>query len=157
MFVVRHTRCVMPSRRLDIYRALPGNWGEAAAELIRVETSGEWKDTNPTFSLYISDIARIVDKARPTFWRLLGAGHTYNALRTKFDPAGSYLPSLESVRSKPSPESLELVSKIERVAPSEILASVQRQLLEGRITRASPAVGDLQACIGWANKAWSRS
>jgi hypothetical protein len=135
MFGVRHTRCVMPSRQLDIYKALPGNWGEAAAELIRVETSGEWKNANPTFSLYISEIARAVNKARPTFWRLLVAGHTYNTLRTRFDPAGAHLLPLERVRGNPSPESLELVSKIERVAPSEILTSVQRQVMEGRITR----------------------
>jgi hypothetical protein len=132
---VRHTRCVMPSRRWDVYQALPGNWGEAAAELLRVETSGEWKDVNPTFSLYISEIARVLNKARPAFWRLLVAGRTYNSLRTKFDPTGAHLPPLESVRGKPSPESLELVSKIERVAPSEVLESVQRQIMEGHITR----------------------
>ena len=63
------------------------------------------------------------------------AGRTYNALRAKFDRRGVRFPPLAEIDSRPASESLELVSKIERVAPPDVLQSIQRQVMEGQLAR----------------------
>jgi hypothetical protein len=121
-------------QKLSVFRELPRNWGAAAAELLRIEESSDWNRGNSSFSQYISDLANEVEKARPTFWRLVNAGHTYNSLRSQLDPRGDTLPPLEHAPQKLSPEALVLLSKIERVAPAAVMPALNRGVMAGEIS-----------------------
>lgn len=113
----------------------PQRWGPVASELLHLEESGEWRKTHESFSFYLSDRAEKANKTKSLFWRLLSAGREYNLLRAKLDPKGRTFPPLEDPRIKASPESLELVNKISRVAPANIVESVQRKAMAGEISR----------------------
>jgi hypothetical protein len=116
-------------------RTSPQRWGAGASELLRLEESGAWRKTHGSLSFYIGDLARKENKTKSLFWRLLAAGREYNALRAKLDPEGRVFPPLESPDIKASPESLELVNKISRVAPSSIAETVQKKAMSGEISR----------------------
>ncbi len=85
--------------------------------------------------MYIAELAEITKKARSTFWRLVIAGHTYNALRAKFEKEGDDFPPLAHIDNRPASESLELVSKIQRVAPAAALLPIERQVMMGLVGR----------------------
>lgn len=107
----------------------------AAGELLGLEKSGAWSKTHGSLSFYLSDLARKEKKTKSWFWRLLAAGREYNTLRAKLDPKGQTYPPLESPDIKASPESLELVNKISRIAPSNIVEAVQKKAMAGEVSR----------------------
>jgi hypothetical protein len=119
----------------DPHNGAHSRWGLDASELLKVEDSGEWSKQCASFSLYVTRAAQKKKKTKSSLWRLRSAGRYYNELRKKFDPTGKYLPRLEDPLVQASPESLEIVGKISRVAPSEFVEELQRRTMEGEISR----------------------
>jgi hypothetical protein len=126
---------VISNQKLELFEALPKNWGIAASELIRIEESGEWKAFATSFTSYVSGVAARAKKTPSTLWRIISAGREYKALMDRVDPNAKTFPPLERVEGIPAPESLELLGKIERVAPREIIERLQNRALEGKISR----------------------
>ena len=119
---------------VDIDEDILTSWGSLAAELIRVEKMGDWKRFG-SFSGYIANLAEATKKTKSSFWRVLSAGHDYLQLRKKLDPAGKHLPKLDDPAIKASPESLEILRKISRVAPTELVTDLERRTMDGTISR----------------------
>lgn len=122
-------------RKIPSRRTAPQRWGKTASELLAIESTGSWQKTHASLSFYLSDLAKTEDKTKSLYWRLLAAGREYNQLRAKFDPQGKEFPALEESGVKASPESLELVSKIRRVAPAHVMEALERKAMRGEISR----------------------
>ena len=69
-----------------------------------------------------------------SLWRILSAGRYYRELQRKFKDQGIPLPDLIDPTLAASPESLELLHKISRVAPRELLADELR-VMKGELSR----------------------
>jgi len=122
-------------RNTQARRTSPQRWGTTASELLTIESTDGWRKTHASLSFYLSDLAKDQNKTKSMFWRLLAAGHEYNRLRAKLDPGGKEFPALEDPGVKASPESLELVNKISRVAPTHVVEMAQRKAMRGEISR----------------------
>lgn len=115
--------------------ALP-HWGQIAADLLRVEHSREWRRAGfPSFSLYLEQEAKRLNRRKSVLWRILSAGEFYTRLLKKVDPQGNILPGLTDPGLSASPESLELLEKIGRVAPAEVMENFEVRTINGTISR----------------------
>ncbi len=114
---------------------LPDDWGIVAAQLLRVKQTGEWKEYAKSFSAYITGLSVQSKKSRSVFWKLLVAGRVYNSLLTEFDPKAGNFRRLEEVRHSPSPTSLELLDKISRVAPEDVIKDLREKTLKAEVGR----------------------
>ena len=112
------------------------SWGQVAEELLHIEKTEEWKKMGiPSFSTFMEETAKRSNRTKSTLWRLRSAGNFYKDLRQQLDPEGKSLPSLTDPALKASPESLEILAKITRVAPSEVLEKLQLRTIHGTISR----------------------
>ncbi len=112
------------------------SWGQVAEELLHVEKTEEWRKMGiPSFSTFIEETAKRSNRTKSTLWRLRSAGNFYRQLRQQLDPEGKSLPSLTDPALKASPESLEILAKITRVAPNEVLERLQLSTIHGTISR----------------------
>lgn len=121
----------------------PQPWGQAASDMLHVEDSGEWNKRFESFSFYLKDLAKAKEKTKSSLWRLRSAGRYYNELRKKLDPEGKKFPELEDPRVKATPECLELLAKISRVAPTELVDNLETRAMAGTVSR-----GDLRDIWG---------
>ena len=111
-------------------------WGKIAADLLRVQHSEDWREAGfSSFSLYLGQEAKKLNRGKSALWRMISAGEFYTKLLKKLDPQGDRLPSLTDPELSASPESLELLEKIGRVAPSEIMEPLEVRTLDGTISR----------------------
>jgi hypothetical protein len=115
---------------------LPKRWGVSASALHRVEDSGEWRKMGfASFPLYLESVARESKRQPSSLWRERSSGRLYNELRKKLDPSGKHFPGLSAPGVKASPEPLEIVCKIARVAPIKLVEDLERRAMEGEVTR----------------------
>lgn len=105
-------------------------WGVLAAYLIQVELLLK----NQSMTSWLKEYAEETHRLPSTLWRLLGAGRYYRELQRKFEDHGISLPDLTDPALAASPESLELLRKISRVAPKE-LPAVELLVMKGEISR----------------------
>ena len=108
------------------------SWAEDAAWLLTIDATGEWRKTHRSFSLFLGDLARQRREARSSLWRRVAAGEYYESLRRDLDPKGALYPPLTSGSVYVSPESLELLRKLSRIAPRDLLTKIQRGAIAGR-------------------------
>lgn len=110
-------------------------WGQVSASLLEVERTRSWQDEHTSFSDWIESRAEISGPSRQSLWRYLSAGKEYLEQRKALSARGVRLPKLEDVPVAVSPESIELFSKIRRVAPSSLLQEILVPVLTGTIER----------------------
>jgi hypothetical protein len=113
-----------------------GDWGKIASELLRIKGSNQLSRINVSFSFFVSQLAKSRGRTESTYWRLIKAGEVYSAIREKLDPLGKELPDLIGESVKATPESLEIVDKISRVAPVDVLITTQYRAMRGMISRS---------------------
>jgi hypothetical protein len=114
-------------------RATAEKWGVLAEYLIDVEKRLQ-SDPKRSFSAFIRDYAKKCNRQPSSLWRLLSAGKYYQELRSSFKQMETLIPDLGDSRLAASPESLELLNKISRVAPPN-LKELQHLTLLGAISR----------------------
>lgn len=122
----------------DLIACIPasGDWGKIAAELLKIKNGNQLDRFNVSFSFFIAQLAKSREKTESTYWRLVKAGEVYSAIREKLDPIGKELPDLAGESVKATPESLEIVDKISRVAPADVLMATQDRAMKGTISRS---------------------
>ena len=111
-------------------------WGQISAFLHAFEQSGHWKNDASSFTDWIARHARSLHAVESTLWRYLAVGRYYNKLRPQLLARHVVAPPLEELSSKFSPESFEILSKLERIAPYETFTDLADGLMQGRVTRA---------------------
>lgn len=108
-------------------------WGTAAEALLLVEHEQTWRKMGfSSYSAYIVHEAKQRQITKSSLWRLRSAGRYYGELRAKL---GSGVPGLTEPGIAAAPESLELLKKISRVAPAELLQDLEIRTMLGEISR----------------------
>ncbi len=103
---------------------------------MQVERNEDWRYAGfSSFSVYLGEQAKTLNRRKSVLWRLVSAGLFYTKLLKKMDPEGNILPGLTDPRLAASPESLELLEKIGRVAPTEIMMNYEIRTVDGTISR----------------------
>lgn len=133
----------------------PRTWGQISHLLLTVENSGRyiregveptksyfdgfgWRYPRTSYTSWLRSFAEKTGIKTPTLWRYLSSGRYYQQL-IELDLiknlAVPLLP-LEQVPESISPESLELLLKIARVAPTEQFVALAEKVLSGNVTRS---------------------
>lgn len=115
---------------------MSSRWSEVASYLLASEASSEWSKTHTSYSSWLAGLATQVGRSEATLWRALAAGRYYNKLRAEFSLTGLDLPELGSRDLLASPESLELLEKISRAAPSEVFQEIAPKVVTAKIARS---------------------
>lgn len=91
-----------------------------------------------SFTEWVRSLARSLGRKERILWRYLAAQRYYKRLRAQLTlgPLGERkLDAPTELPDVASPENLELLSKIARVAPEEVLEPLARRVLRGEISR----------------------
>lgn len=113
----------------------PLPWGRISVTLLDAERTGSWRQTSTSFSKWVEEQEDELGKSPQSLWRYLSAGKEYLEQRKALSARGVRLPRLEDVSAAVSPESIELLSKIRRVAPASLLKEIGQDVLTGKIER----------------------
>lgn len=117
-------------------RGEPRSWAQVSHLLDQAEQTGYWKNEAKSFTEWLKSLAGSFDLKESTLWRYLTAGRYYVQLRETLAGRKISCPPLEHLSDKVSPENLELLSKLARVAPNDVLQRLAEQVINGSITRA---------------------
>jgi hypothetical protein len=113
----------------------PSKWGVLAAYLIEIERRSSELPGGQSMTSWINAYAEKSKRKASTLWRLLGAGKYYRELREELlESSGISLPELTDSALVATPESLELLNKTSRVAPTEI-GELKLAVMQGRVSR----------------------
>ena len=110
-------------------------WGEIALVLLEAEAAGSWRNQADTLSDWVTSVAQALGLGEASVWRYLSSS------RYALELHGVWLgqasdEDLADMLNQASPENLELLSKLERVAPGEVFEEMKSQVLLGSIPRA---------------------
>jgi hypothetical protein len=122
------------STRLELHPK--ASWGKWATYIMEVEKKMRWKTTHNSFSSWMSDFAVTAGKSEAHLWTMLAAGRYYNELWGELSNAETQYPTLLDGELAAAPESLQLLDKISRVAPTELVKELKLKLMTGSVTRS---------------------
>lgn len=109
-------------------------WGQIASYLIEAESSRSWKPFHHSYTEFVGYTARKLGKSEALLWRFLAAGRIYNEQRSTLGDEPT-VPVLNDPKVSASPDSLELLDKIARVAPKAVVADIQIKVIQGKKSR----------------------
>lgn len=110
-------------------------WGRLASLLDLVDSQDYWRnEAADSYTEWLKCQAHKLATTPASLWRYLSAGRFYNKLLT--DHPSLAEKALEELGDDLSPESLELLAKISRVAPDNIYRPLVVRLLTGEIKRS---------------------
>ena len=110
-------------------------WGQLSAYLLDVRTRGTWRSTAPSFTIWVKTCAQRLGRTEASLWRSIASGRFYRGRCETLLQQGVVLPDLLYVPEGLSPESLELLAKISRVAPAALLNDLEFPALQGHVSR----------------------
>jgi hypothetical protein len=110
-------------------------WGRISADLLEAELAQSWRAAHTSFSKWLVAQAAEQGKSQQAFWRYLAAGKEYRSRRQALARRGVRLPKLEELPQGVSAESIELLTKIERIAPAKLVTDIERDVLTGQIEK----------------------
>ncbi|WP_038246650.1 hypothetical protein [Ghiorsea bivora] len=110
-------------------------WTEMADLLDTIEKSGHWTKSSNSFTDWLQKNAEILGNKESTLWRYLVVGRYYHDLRSQFARVKLEYPPLLELPKHISPEKLELLSKLARVAPRDFFEKLIYDVLNNAITR----------------------
>ena len=103
-------------------------WTKTAQLLIDIERSRLYRKEAKSFSQYIRQLAQKFKINESNFWRIKRAGEYYLKLHNT--------DNIEIIeKAKTSPEQLEILMKISRIAPTKIVQDLEERLVSGKTTR----------------------
>jgi hypothetical protein len=112
----------------------PVAWGVIGQFLEMARSSEFWKEEGAnSFTEFVRSLAGGCSVA--TLWRYHAAARSFNQLSSKLAKYRIPSGSLESLAHSVSPENIELLGKIARVAPPGVLEPLTKQVLKGAIRR----------------------
>lgn len=111
------------------------SWGEVAAYMLAAERTGSWRDTARTYTEWMQELCKQRGCSLASLWRFKTAGKLYNEQRQRMAQRGFPLPELSDIPKGVSAESLELLTKMVRVVPADVLDEVIEKAMQGTITK----------------------
>jgi hypothetical protein len=118
-----------------LIRRQPRSWAQVSWVLDQVERTGYWEGRAQSFSEWLTSTAPKIGVKDSSLWRYLSAGRYYQKLRKTLRARNIRCPPLEKLPATLSPESLEILAKIERVVPEKLFEDVGERVLGGSVTR----------------------
>ncbi|MFC5435992.1 hypothetical protein ACFPME_05445 [Rhodanobacter umsongensis] len=115
-------------------------WGQLAAYLLDVKARQTWITEAASFTEWVKQCAKRLSRTEASLWRCISSGRFYRVRAASLVKRGIALPDLPQLPPAVSSESLELLAKICRIAPPELIEDIEFKALEGKIAR-----GDLRA------------
>jgi len=110
-------------------------WTEVSVLLDQVDKTGYWEQTANSFTDWLKSNAEKLGNKESTLWRYLVVGRYYHDLREQFARVHLEYPPLLELPKHVSPEKLELLSKLGRVAPKDFFEKLIYDVLDNEITR----------------------
>jgi hypothetical protein len=126
----------MPTNIKKDIRALESgelDWAHASLILIRIRDNELWRPEASSFSDFLKQLSIKTHRKINTYWRTIGSGEYY--LRAQKKRPFLKLPALATIGKSVSPENLELIEKIARVAPDAMIDEFLLGLVDGKIGR----------------------
>jgi len=110
-------------------------WRRVGRLLRAVEADELWRGSAANFTRYLEDLAQKFGVTPNVLWRAYGAVHTWTALTAALASRGAPAPALDELPTSVTPETVELLEKIQRVARPEDWEAVARDVLAGKLGR----------------------
>lgn len=124
---------------MELVASLRGDsrtWAETGRLLGSVELHGMWREEAGSFTEWLKQFAVRIGKKESSLWRYLTAGRYYIELRKQMLARNIQCPTLQNLPDRISPENLELLSKLERAAPPDVIQDLSERVVAGVATRA---------------------
>lgn len=109
-------------------------WGRVSSLLVLVEQQGYWRDEATSFTRWVNSHAVVFGSKPATLWRLVASGKYYEKFRAEYPHFFPY--PLHELPDQVSPENIELLYKLSRVAPKDLFGPLIEKVMCGRITRS---------------------
>lgn len=118
-------------------RSASGWWRTAGLLIDKVEREGSWAANHPSFTRFVEDLAQRTGRSPNLLWRAYGAVRTWRALSPKVAEAlGFEVPGeVDRLPQHITPEIVELLEKMSRVARQEDWKLVVEGAVSGGMTR----------------------
>jgi len=120
-------------KQLESGTSMP--WPKLSCLLNAIEESGYWEETSDSFTEWLKYNSDRIGLKQSTLWRYLVVGRYYQSLREQLSKVKLNYPPLEELPNHVSPEKLELLSKLARVAPRDFFEPAVEMVLENSISR----------------------
>ncbi len=114
------------------------SWPRLATLLEEVDRSEYWRERAGSFTEWLEEFAEAMTLKPATLWRILSAGRFYASLRSDLAGNGISAPPLDALPASVSPEALELLAKLGRVAPSDVTNEIAARVLAGTYVFVTP-------------------
>jgi len=103
-------------------------WTRTAQLLIEIERDSLFFERAKSFSQYVRQLSEQFQIQESNFWRIKKAGEYYLKLHDTDD-----VQIIE--QAKTTPEQVEILAKIRTAAPSEVVQSLEKRMVDGETTR----------------------
>lgn len=111
-------------------------WAEIGLLLGSVEFHGLWRQEETSFTSWLKSLSVVLSKSEGSLWRYLTSARYYQLIRKELLAKQIECPELKNLSDRISPENLELLAKLDRVAPTEVIESLTERVLAGVATRS---------------------
>lgn len=112
------------------------DWVSISRYILEVDEKGSWSASNRTFTDWLTSLSAQLSITESGLWRYYRAGKYYQSLAANLKAKGVDTPSFEFLSKKVSPENLETLEKIERVAPDNIFNELAARVIQCSIKRS---------------------
>jgi len=112
------------------------SWAQIGTLLHQGEEVGYWKKQYSSFSDWLKKLSVTLDLKEASLWRYLAAVRFYQQITTTLQKRGVNCPDPSALPDSVSPENLELLAKLSRAVPEDLLPELAERVMEGTITRA---------------------
>ena len=110
-------------------------WVSISRYILEVDQNGSWSPVHRTFTDWLVELSSKLSLAESSLWRYYRAGKYYQALRKNLITKGVDTPAFELLGKKVSSENLEILEKIERVAPDKVFIDLATRVIKCAIKR----------------------
>ena len=104
------------------------HWTKTAQLLIEIERNTLYREKAKSFSQYIRQLSEQFKIHESNFWRIKKAGEYYLKLNTTTD-------TTIINQAKTTPEQIEILVKINTIAPPAIVKNLEQKMIAGKTTR----------------------
>lgn len=108
-------------------------WGRISELLHQIEKTGFWAGEADSFTRWVNANAQAFGYKPPSLWRIISSGRHYEKFRKEFPQLCPL--TLSELPAEVSPENLELLYKLWRVAPKDIFVSLLEKVLSCTVRR----------------------
>ena len=119
----------------NLHQSTVNTWVNVAEFLLSNEEGGEWSATHKSFTDWLLDASKKMSLSESSLWRYYRAAKYYINLRKELQAGKISAPEFTDLPAKVSPENLEILEKIERVAQKSIFLDLAERVIHSNIKR----------------------